>query len=619
MAPASLQLHATLRHVLSALVPDIADYGFIHLAEEDGSVREVAVSHRDPAREGRLMRMLRRVRPQIVARGTLSGHVVATGEVQRIEGPAARRVIESIPADRETLGRIREFLPRAFLVLPLQAGTDTLGSLSLARAETDLRFTDREVIFLGVIARQAALAIQNARLLEAGASAGDTEPSLSPEASPPLDLDELPEGLSPEVAPPEEPGSDVASPSETPAREASSPAKGPAADLRTPAALSMPYVTGAIGEILIEQLKEVKEEFVVRMLEIPDDNPLRRTFYDLARRVDRATSILSRLVDFSRHRRAVSEEVHLNVVVAEAVEGLERQARDQGIQIRVELDTEVGPVSVEERGLSQAMGEILRNALEAMPDGGRLQVGTTTARVSPTQAAAAPYPMHAGGYVCLRVRDNGPGMERRVLAQAFEPFFTTKDRTEHPGLGLTTVYGIARLSGGHVWLESRKGEGTRVDLYLPLARAKEKKKEEARGENRPTTLLVEGQADARDQGGRILRRAGLRVLEASSEAEALSLWRRMGGRVDALILDADTGPKKKPAGSQGLLDRARLVRPDLPVLYTSRMPRMDKAFPEMLDSNTRFVEKPFRDKQLMEKLAEVFPGFRSSGSVGSAG
>ncbi len=618
MVPASLQLHETLRHVLSALVPDVADYGFIHLADEDGSVREVAVSHRDPAREGRLMRMLRRVRPQIVARGTLIGHVVETGETQRIEGPAARRVIESIPADRETLGRIREFLPRAFLVLPLQAGTDILGSISLARAETDLRFTDREVIFLGVIARQAALAIRNARLLEAGASAGDTGAHRTPETSPPLDLEELPEGLTPEPAPSEEPASEVPSPSEAPTPAAPPPAESPASDLRTPAALSMPYVTGAIGEILIEQLKEVKEEFVVRMLEIPDDNPLRRTFYDLARRVDRATSVLSRLVDFSRHRRAVSEEVYLNVVVAEAVEGLERQAQGQGIRVSVELETDTGPVSVEERGLSQAVGEILRNALEAMPDGGRLRVGTTTARVSPTQAAAAPYPMHSGSYVCLRVRDDGPGMESRVLVQAFEPFFTTKDRTEHPGLGLTTVYGIARLSGGHVWLESRKGEGTRVDLYLPLARAKESKKEEAQGEKPPTVLLVEGQGDARNRGARILRRAGLRVLEASSEAEALSLWRRIGGRVDALILDADTGPKKKPAGSQSLLDRARLVRPDLPVLYTSRMPRMDKAFPEMLDSKTRFVEKPFRPEQLTDKLAEVFPGFPSSSSPGSA-
>lgn len=655
MDRSSLHLHGTLRGVLSALIPAVADYGFLHLVDDDGRAREVAVKHRDSGREGRLMRVLREIRPRIVESGALIGHVMETGRPQRIEGPAARRVIESIPADRDVMNGLREFLPRAFLVLPLRGESDAvLGALSLARAETDLRFTDREVVFLGVVARQAGMAIGNARLLEASLTE-EKEKKKKEEEKKKKEEEEKEEEKTEAISPEEE--EDDSADDIAPGRQEAptAPAEAPAAPAESPAeeALrSLHYLAGGLGEYLGEHLREIKEEFVVRMLEVPEDDPLRGSFHGLARSVDRASSILSGLVDFSRARTEEAEEVGLDEVLTEVVAEMEEEAADVGVEIKVEVDPDVGEVRVGERGLYRAVREILRNGLEAMPEGGRLRISSSAESVSSIQAAASPYPPHPGSYARVRVRDDGPGMAADVLGRAFEPFFTTKDRDDHPGLGLTTVFGITKLTRGHLWLESWKDGGTRVDLYFPIAGKKEEadarakregtkkhrggeeerdggkqpkragasggetggRGEEEEGETTtsgaeettsPTVLLFESQADARARAAGMFRRAGLRVLEASSETEALDLWRRIGEEVDALIIDADSGPTtREGAGNKSLLELSRMIRPGLPVLYASRMPRMDRAFPEMLDGTIRFVEKPFREDQLMRKLGE---------------
>lgn len=171
-----LRSQTTLQQALEAMVPDFADYAFVHLARKEGDMREVAVLHRDPDHEGRLKRVLRMLRSRILAPRSLIGRVMASGEPERIEGRAARRAVEQVAVDEETLGELRELIPRAYLVLPLETARGVIGTLSVARVATNTPFTDREVGLLGVIAGLAAGALHDANRLQRDASAGENEP-----------------------------------------------------------------------------------------------------------------------------------------------------------------------------------------------------------------------------------------------------------------------------------------------------------------------------------------------------------------------------------------------------------------------------------------------------------
>jgi len=330
----------------------------------------------------------------------------------------------------------------------------------------------------------------------------------------------------------------------------------------------------------------------------------RKDVEEIQRAGTRAAVLTKQLLAVSRRQLVRAEVVDLNDVVATAEQLLRRTI---GAQITLEVVPAGSPCSVlADRGqLEQILMNLVLNARDAMPHGGLLQVETRTVRVglqSNHPAAVTP-----GDYASLSVRDTGVGMTAETLRRVFEPFFTTKAVGDGTGLGLATVYGIVTGAYGYVWAESTVGAGATFTVLLPLvARVstsvamKEHPPSIERGDV-GCVLLVEDEAPVRAAARRILERAGHRVHEAKNASDALMLWEESGSVYDCVVTDVVMPGLRGPE----LVERLRIDRPDVPVLfvsgYTDRaLGRLDLEVP-----NTSFLEKPFEPKQLAAAVAKL--------------
>ena len=259
--------------------------------------------------------------------------------------------------------------------------------------------------------------------------------------------------------------------------------------------------------------------------------------------------------------------------------------------------------------IEQVVLNLVVNARDAMPEGGVLSVSTRSFEVDEAfcRAHASARP---GPHVVLTVRDNGVGMDPDTQARVFEPFFTTKDRGEGTGLGLATVYGIVKQSGGNVWVESVSQRGTTFEVYLPRVHSQELP---AEGPDEPpqplasfrgseTVLVVEDEASVRTLVAGLLREQGYAVLQAESPAVALDLFDRLrasGGALDLMVADVVmpgmTGPK--------LVERLRLEGLAAPVIFISGYPGGTRAGPA-----EGFLAKPFSRLQLVREVRRILDG-----------
>jgi CheY-like chemotaxis protein len=239
------------------------------------------------------------------------------------------------------------------------------------------------------------------------------------------------------------------------------------------------------------------------------------------------------------------------------------------------------------------------NARDAMPEGGRLTIGTMEIVLDDAYAALHPGEP-AGRYVLVAVSDTGSGMPADVAERAFEPFFTTKPGADHSGLGLSQVYGYARQSGGHARIDSEPGRGTTVQLFLPrfgdppLIEHRSQAPHRGRGE---TILIVEDAPLVRNAVAKMVADLGYRPIVAAGSEEALALL-ESGGPIDLLFSDL-----MLPGGLCGeeLAVMALRLRPGLPVLYMS-------GYPEIAPANAPFIAKPFTKADLAEPLRAVLLG-----------
>jgi CheY-like chemotaxis protein len=262
------------------------------------------------------------------------------------------------------------------------------------------------------------------------------------------------------------------------------------------------------------------------------------------------------------------------------------------------LEPELGRVKVDAGSIEQVIMNLVVNARDAMPHGGRLTIQTATVEI-PTPSPAAPPGIKPGTYVTLAVQDTGIGMERNVQEHLFEPFFTTKGVGVGTGLGLSTVYGIVKQNGGDIWFVSQVGQGTTFTIYLPPT--------EAGGDvvgppprllsqqvSAATVLLVEDDDMVRAAARAILTRSGLAVIEASNPAEAITIGKRPSSRFDLLLTDVVMPGMSGPELAQRLVK----VRPRLSVLFMTGY-----ADPEVLE-NERWpvIKKPFSENSLMQSV-----------------
>jgi two-component system, cell cycle sensor histidine kinase and response regulator CckA len=235
-----------------------------------------------------------------------------------------------------------------------------------------------------------------------------------------------------------------------------------------------------------------------------------------------------------------------------------------------------------------------------MPSGGKLSVLTKNILVDDVQAAKRP-PMIPGRYILLSVRDTGHGMDEATKAHIFEPFFTTKEIGKGTGLGLATVYGVVKQSGGFIWVDSSLGKGTTFEVYLPQVAGKQaiagpEEKLPAVPGGSETVLIVEDEAGVRELACQFLRVKGYNVLEADSGLDALDIARRHTGTIHLLL--SDMVMPKMNGGD--LAARLKAIRPEIRIAFMSGYSEfsrgdMSKGFPE-----APVLQKPFSPASLVE-------------------
>ncbi len=319
---------------------------------------------------------------------------------------------------------------------------------------------------------------------------------------------------------------------------------------------------------------------------------------------ERAAKLTKQLLAFSRKQVLEPRVLDPNEVIT-ALTPMLRRLIPEHIEFLIAPGREIGRIHADAAQLEQVIVNLVLNARDAMPGGGRLTVETMDVRLDGS-CAGRHVGVEPGPYVVVAVVDTGVGMTPDVQAQAFEPFFTTKERGKGTGLGLSTVYGIVKQSGGHVTIQSDVGLGSTFKVYLPRVSDPSARVEDEPPAPEPmrgseTVLLVEDEFDVRTIGREILEDAGYRVLEAGHAEDAIRVAQRHDGPIHAVITDV-VMPR-----SSGPLLVARLIRerPDLRVVYMSGYSDDAVVGDMVVDPGTPFVQKPFTLDTLLRKLREA--------------
>ena len=335
------------------------------------------------------------------------------------------------------------------------------------------------------------------------------------------------------------------------------------------------------------------------------ESPIRRNLEETRKAADRAASLVRQLLAFSRKQILEPKVLDLNDVVKDMQKMLTRLI-GENIKLATRLETDLGSVKADPCQVEQIIVNLVVNARDAMPRGGRVTVETANVTLD-AQTASKHVAVIPGEYVMLTVSDTGSGMDQETQARIFEPFFTTKEVGKGTGLGLSTVYGIVKQSGGNIWVYSEPGFGTVFKVYLPriddtAAITIAGQSQETYGpRGTETILLVEDEDVVRGLTRNILMQAGYNVLDARSGDEAIRLCATHAGPIDLLLTDV----VMPEVSGKEVADRLLELRPTTRVLFMSGY--TDEAIVQhgVLDANVKFLQKPFTWIGLTRKIREV--------------
>jgi CheY-like chemotaxis protein len=335
----------------------------------------------------------------------------------------------------------------------------------------------------------------------------------------------------------------------------------------------------------------------------PDD-PLHRDIELFRKTSARAAAVTRQLLAFSRRQVLQPKVLDLNAVVA-GMDSMLRRLIGEDIDLVTVLEPALWCVRADPGQLEQVMLNLAVNARDAMPTGGKLTIETGNVELDEGYASRH-VAVKPGSFVLLAVSDTGMGMDEATRSRIFEPFFTTKEQGEGTGLGLATVYGIVKQSGGSIWCYSEPGQGTAFKIYLPRVDEAVESLEPAPPAAEPqrgteTVLLAEDEDELRSVAREILEMYGYTVLEAHHPDEALLIAERHSGPIPVLVTDV-VMPKMS---GRDLARRLAPLRPEMRVLYISGY--TDEAIVRhgVLDPGTAFLEKPFNPDELARKVREV--------------
>ena len=490
------------------------------------------------------------VRRRLKIGESLAGQVAATGRPLLLRDPASHPSM--LPEHAQAMRRLGY---HGMLTVPARVGDRVVGVLSfLTRREEG--FSTEDLAIATAFASHAAVALENSRLLHESRRAYDELAQTQGQLEQAQKMD------------------------------------------------AIGRLAGGVAHDFNNLLTVILGRTDILLTQIKTEDPLRRGIALIQRTAGRAAELTKQLLAFSRKQVLEAVVLDLGVVTTDMKEMLARLIGED-IALVTNLAATLGHVKADRGQIEQVVMNLAINARDAMPQGGQLVVETANADLD-DEYVRRNVGSRPGPHVMLAVSDSGVGIPRELQKHIFEPFFTTKEQGKGTGLGLATVYGIVKQSGGYIEVDSEPGRGTTFRIYLPRVDSASPAAERSPRAAAPTggtetILLVEDEDGVRELARDILRSSGYTVLEGRNGAEGLLLGERHQGALDLLLTDV---VMPRMSGRE-LAERMVSLRPELSVLYMSGYTDDAVIRHGVLGSDTAFLQKPFTPAALVQRVRET--------------
>ena len=336
---------------------------------------------------------------------------------------------------------------------------------------------------------------------------------------------------------------------------------------------------------------------------MPANDPMREAVDEIQNAGKRAASLTQQLLAFSRKQVLEPKVLDPNAVLSD-VEKMLRRLIGEDIEIQLSLSRHLGRVKADRGQLEQVILNLAVNARDAMQQGGKLRIETKNVQLNEADRQRFRYVI-PGQYILIKVTDTGCGMDADLQSHIFEPFFTTKEKGKGTGLGLATVYGVIKQSGGYIWVDSEPGKGAEFKIYLPLADEVAEETSESQQPSAPahgaaTILVVEDEESLRKLTRTTLKSQGYAVVEACDAATALAVAAKSEAPIDLLLTDV----VMPGMSGRTLAEKLGALRPDMKVLYMSGYPDGAIVTHGVLNPGMFILRKPFTRDELLRRVEE---------------